>query len=605
MGGIILKSTISRGKLYYLSILTGLFFILILLPSCEAHVVIIADGDGTCPDMMEEAQNTADALNENGYEVLELYQENATTKNIAKGMYNADAVIYLGHGGYMAGHYDGNGGTATPPFAMVGSDGFLWGIDDKMREGWDGELFTAPYKSDIPVILCHACFSTGYVESEEVANPIETIYNFSRMFTAAGGNYYATAYYGYYQGDIVADIVDEFLNGATSFQDANTKNIAKTITQSQTYNGTTIWRNDNGYNAFVGNWDSTFPLASETTPYDDAAAELWYQNMISGNLDIIPPTIESTNPTDTATGVSLNPQITVNFSEVIMEGANYSGIYIKNLDTGVIINPTSTGISGMILTINGLMNSYGTNYQVNIPAGAVKDVAGNLLAQAYTFNFKTFTDNRPPVVVSTDPASGATGVSLITPITINFSEYITENYYLKYVFLKNLSTGQTVALASTTIKGRSLILQPVNYLLQNNVYKVYIPARAVKDGAGNRLESSYIFTFKTLRDETPPNVLYTSPYDHKIGFSTDGTITIIFSEKITTTSYQDYIVVKNLSTGELTTIEKIVSGKILYIKNTTLRSANSWYKVIIPGKSISDYAGNYLDETYSFVFKTR
>ena len=52
-----------------------------------------------------------------------------------------------------------------------------------------------------------------------------------------------------------------------------------------------------------------------------------------------------------------------------------------------------------------------------------------------------------------------------------------------------------------------------------------------------------------------------------MGVSTDGTITIIFSEKITTTRYQDYIVVKNLSTGELTTIEKIVSGKILYIKN--------------------------------------
>jgi len=55
-----MKSTISKGRFYYLATLTGLFFILILLPTCEAHVVIVADGDGSCPDLMEEAENTAD-----------------------------------------------------------------------------------------------------------------------------------------------------------------------------------------------------------------------------------------------------------------------------------------------------------------------------------------------------------------------------------------------------------------------------------------------------------------------------------------------------------------------------------------------------------------
>ncbi|HOI39868.1 MAG TPA: hypothetical protein PLC38_01850 [Methanobacterium sp.] len=53
-----------------------------------------------------------------GYKVLKLYQENATTKKMMKGMYNADAVIYVGHGGYLSGNYNGQGGKATPTFAM-------------------------------------------------------------------------------------------------------------------------------------------------------------------------------------------------------------------------------------------------------------------------------------------------------------------------------------------------------------------------------------------------------------------------------------------------------------------------------------------------------
>jgi hypothetical protein len=57
-------------------------------------------------------------LESKGYKVLKLYQENATTKKMMKGMYNADAVIYVGHGGYLSGNYNGQGGKATPTFAM-------------------------------------------------------------------------------------------------------------------------------------------------------------------------------------------------------------------------------------------------------------------------------------------------------------------------------------------------------------------------------------------------------------------------------------------------------------------------------------------------------
>lgn len=265
-------------KLWSLTLIATIFTIIFaFLPTSEAHILVIGDSKSDLNPYYDETSALAGVLKSKGYNVLELYRSNATSKNILKGMYDADAVIYAGHGGYQAGNYDENGGNATPPFALVGSDNFIWGVGDQMREGWNENLFAAPFKQNIPVILLHTCFSTGWVEDYEVANPIETIYNFASMFRGAGANYYATAWNG-------VEIVYDFLNGAVDFADANDNNY-ENITKSTIYNGTQIWRNDNGYAAFVGNWAGKFPNANETNDYDDEAAEAWYNsNRVKNNL---------------------------------------------------------------------------------------------------------------------------------------------------------------------------------------------------------------------------------------------------------------------------------------------------------------------------------
>lgn len=260
----------------YGKLMLAAFIILSLtaLPLSEAHILIVADSlsDSSC--MYEEAKKVATTLKNRGYQVVELYKGNATVKNILKGMYGADAVIYAGHGGYMSGNYDCRGGYASPPFSLVASDGYIWGAGDMVQV--NGQTFYLPFKEGIPVILLHACFSTGWVEDYEVKNPIETIYHFSRMFTGSGANYYATAWDG-------AEIIYDFLNGSRNFYEANQKNF-EVINKSTVYNGTKIWRNDHGYAAFVGDWNGTFPGASNTTPYDDAAAEEWYRTKVKPNF---------------------------------------------------------------------------------------------------------------------------------------------------------------------------------------------------------------------------------------------------------------------------------------------------------------------------------
>ena len=291
--------------------------------------MIIGNADNTTPDSYQVVKATADVLKSKGYNVLELYGPNATTKNIIKGMYNADAVIYAGHGGYMYGHYNGNGGIATPPFGLVGSDGFVWGVGDKMREGTLGKLFQAPYKKNIPVILFGACFSSGWVENNEVSNPTETIYSFSQMFTGAGANYYATPYVRNYQGREIVDVVAVFLNGASNMGDANHKNFGLTLNQSETYNGQTIWHNNHGYIAFVGNWNGTFPKANQTSPYNDTAAEAWYDGALPT------PTAELTSVGSNVSNLDINQMLNDALAWI-----NYLISDILNSDTQKTVNIT-------------------------------------------------------------------------------------------------------------------------------------------------------------------------------------------------------------------------------------------------------------------------
>ena len=68
------------------------------MPYSEAHILIIGDSNNDIPSSYSEAKSIATLLKTKGYPVVELYKGNATTKNILKGMYGADAIIYAGHG---------------------------------------------------------------------------------------------------------------------------------------------------------------------------------------------------------------------------------------------------------------------------------------------------------------------------------------------------------------------------------------------------------------------------------------------------------------------------------------------------------------------------
>jgi hypothetical protein len=461
---------------------TTFLFTSAFIPVSEAHILVIGDSQSDISYDYDITKNISNILKSKNYAVLELYRENATTKNILKGMYGADAVIYAGHGGYEEGHYTSNG-EASPPFALAGSDDGIWGIKDKIREGQSGFLFTAPFKKNIPVILIGVCFSVGYAGDLEVKNPIETTYDFSKMFTGAGANYYATGW--------GTEIIQKFLNGAINFADANNKTCEPIIT-STIFNGTQIWRNIDGHSAFVGNWSGKFPSAYETTPYNDIAAEKWYKSNRKTGYDYTSPTITSINPVNSATNVPRDKSITITFNEAIKAGN--LNIVLKS-SNGVVI-PTKKSINANKLTIShSALLTPKTLYKIFLNTGSVTDLTGNSL-QTKVMSFTTSPDKTAPKITLTYPKNHAGGVSRTKTTSIRLSENILKSVNWSKIYVKNLKTHKKCHITTCTDENH-IYIKTSSKKSKYTWYQVYIPAAAVKDNAGNILTKGYTWKFKT------------------------------------------------------------------------------------------------------------
>ncbi len=96
----------------------------------------------------------------------------------------------------------------------------------------------------------------------------------------------------------------------------------------------------------------------------------------------------STDPTNGTVKFSRTSGISIQFNENIKTSTDWSGIYMKDLNTGKMVVITKS-IVGNTLDITTQKRSANNTYMVYIPGLAVKDYSGNNLTTAYGFNFTT------------------------------------------------------------------------------------------------------------------------------------------------------------------------------------------------------------------------
>jgi hypothetical protein len=148
------------------------------------------------------------------------------------------------------------------------------------------------------------------------------------------------------------------------------------------------------------------------------------------------------------------------------------------------------------------------------------------------------------------------------------------------------------------------ILTGVAVLNIVNIMPEATPLSSVKffaiDLSGN---TSPIYTYNYKIDTIPPKVLPTSPKNLSTNISRTATITLKFSETFKTSTNWSKIYLKDLNTGKISKISKIITESTLTIKTGT-KLADHWYQVYILAAAVKYNAGNNNTAITTFKYKT-
>lgn len=221
-----------------------------------------------------------------------------------------------------------------------------------------------------------------------------------------------------------------------------------------------------------------------------------FKSVFKTMWDTIPPTISLIDPGLDAVSVPANTIISIPFDENIQPGVTFSEIAVKD-NSGKSVSVTCSIKRNKVIIQPSIWLAYLTKYTVTVPPGAVQDLAGNILNSQFAFNFITEKkpDTDPPQVVSTNPQNGAIRVYRRKTITLIFNETIFSGDAYNSITLTT-NSGKTVSV-TLSIYETILTIVPRTTLASRTRYTVTVPARAVKDGAGNHLTTAYVFGFTT------------------------------------------------------------------------------------------------------------
>jgi hypothetical protein len=242
-----------------------------------------------------------------------------------------------------------------------------------------------------------------------------------------------------------------------------------------------------------------------------------------------------------------------------------------------------------------------------------KDIFGNVLFSGFKITdlnggevtliiYLAASDETPPTVISTSPASGATGASITSVITITFSETIDSTTFNSGTF--TLRNGESNVAGTIAFDGALVTFTPSANLAYSTTYTGTITT-GVKDLAGNPMSEDYSWTFTTgtAPDETPPTVTAVSPGNSATGVAVTSTLTATFSEAMDASTI-------NTTTFMLDSVGNTpVSGEVTYSGTTATftPSANLAYSTTYTATittGVKDLAGNPMSENYSWTFTT-
>ncbi len=209
------------------------------------------------------------------------------------------------------------------------------------------------------------------------------------------------------------------------------------------------------------------------------------------------PSVTSTGPTDTATGVALNSKVTATFSES-MDGTTI------NVASFTVTGAGETALSGSA-SLDSATNTASFTPSSNLTASTVytamlttnvESTAGMALAEDYIWSFTSGTtaDTAAPTVISTSPTGGASGVALNTSFIATFSEALDPSTVNASTF--TVTGGGSPISGTVGYSNKVATFQPDSNLSASTVYTATL-STVIADLAANTLASEFTWSVES------------------------------------------------------------------------------------------------------------
>jgi methionine-rich copper-binding protein CopC len=244
------------------------------------------------------------------------------------------------------------------------------------------------------------------------------------------------------------------------------------------------------------------------------------------------PSVTATTPTNGATQVANNTNISITFSEPVDVTGNWFQIVGATSGTKNVADTVVTG-GPTTFDINPADFANGELVTVTVFAAQVSDQDTNDPPQNMAANFVfSFTIDQAPSVTATTPTNGGTGVAINSNLSITFSEAV--NVGSTWFQISCASSG-TRNVSDTAVTGgpTTFTINPNADFANGEVCTVTVNASQVTDQDSgdppDNMAANFVFSFTTV--DIAPTVTATTPTNGATNQATNTDITVTFSER--------------------------------------------------------------------------
>lgn len=208
------------------------------------------------------------------------------------------------------------------------------------------------------------------------------------------------------------------------------------------------------------------------------------------------PTVASTIPAASITGVATNRSITAIFNETMTPATINGQTFILRNGVTSIPGTVAYAYNTAVFTPASELAAT-TKYTATVNRGAT-NLAGRGLATSYAWSFTTGADrdNDAFAVTSTIPANVAKGVGVYNPISATFNQPMNPATFDKTTFTLQQGYVEEPVAGSVQYAGQTLTFTPNKNLPASFVYTATLTT-GVKDLAGHSRDTAFVWRFTT------------------------------------------------------------------------------------------------------------